>query len=147
MNAHERARACTSVRPPPRTRTLRLSNCRVMKNATSQQPSELPVVHSPTGRQSHPFTIRLISPNPLTVMMTRIVSCVGIKAMSCDSANSGNVFLILGQALPTPVTAVTFLQESAENSTLSLRRIKGRHFLPFPILEALASAPTSLQTL
>lgn len=45
-------------------------------------------------------------------MMTRIVSCVGIKAMSCDSLNNGNTFLILGQALLTPVTAVTFLLES-----------------------------------
>lgn len=62
-------------------------------------------------------------------MMTRIVSCVGIKAMSCDSLNNGNTFLILGQALLTPVTAVTFLQESGEKSILSLRKIKGRHFL------------------
>lgn len=47
-------------------------------------------------------------------MMTRIVSCVGIKATSCDSPNKGNTFLIPGQALLTPVMAVTFLQESGE---------------------------------
>lgn len=46
--------------------------------------------------------------------MTCIVSNVGIKAMSCDSPNNGNVLLILGQALLTPVTAVVFLPESAE---------------------------------
>lgn len=84
------------------------------RTPTSSQASELPVVHSPTGTQCHPFTIRLISHNPLTVMMTRIVSCVGIKAMSCDSLNNGNTFLIPGQALLTPVTAVTVLQESGE---------------------------------
>lgn len=84
-----------------------------MRNATSQQPSELPAVQSPSGRQCHPFTIRLISQNPLTVTMTRIVSRAGIKATSCDSHANGSAVLILGQALLTLVTAVTFLQESA----------------------------------
>lgn len=53
-------------------------------------------------------------------MTTRIVSCVGIKAMSCDSLNKGNTFLIPGQALLTPVTAVTFLQESGGKSPFCL---------------------------
>lgn len=102
---------------------LYLSNCRVMNPPsppTSEQSSELPVVHSPTRTQCHPFTIRLIPQNPLTVMMTRIVSCVGIKATSCDSLNKGNTFLIPGQALLTPVMAVTFLQESGGKSPLCL---------------------------
>lgn len=45
--------------------------------------------------------------------MTRIVSRAGIKATSCDSHANGSTVLILGQALLTLVTAVTFLQESA----------------------------------
>lgn len=77
---------------------------------TSQQPFELPVTHPPTRRQCRPFTIRLISHNPLTVMTVRVLSCLssaGIKAESCDSPNKGNTSLIPGQALLTPVTPVT----------------------------------------
>lgn len=96
-----------------------------MRNATSQQPSQRPAAQSPPGRQCHPFTIRLISQNPLTVTMTRIVSRAGIKATSCDSPADGSAVLILGQALLTPVTPVAFLQEGAGKSPFCLQRIKG----------------------
>lgn len=58
--------------------------------------------------------------------MTRIVSRVGIKAVSCDSPNNGNVLLILGQALPTRSRLSHFCRKAEENATLWLRRIKGR---------------------
>lgn len=62
--------------------------------------------------------------------------------MSCDSPNNGNVFLILGQALLTPVTAVTFLQESAEKNlhfVFEEDQRKPLPAIPHRYLEALAA--------
>lgn len=80
--------------------------------------------------------------------MTCIVSCVGIKAMSCDSPNNGSVLLILGQALLTPVTAVACLQESAEKLDFVFEEDQRTPLpaIPHGYLEALAaltSAPAS----
>lgn len=77
--------------------------------------------------------------------MTRIVSCVGIKAMSCDSPNNGTVLLILGQALLTPVTAVAFLQQSEEKLHFVLEEDQRTPLPPIAhcYLEALAALTSS----
>lgn len=70
--------------------------------------------------------------------------------MSCDSPNNENVFLIRGQALLTPVTPVTFLQESSEKTLHFVFEEDQRTPLPampHPCLEALAALTSaSLQT-
>lgn len=75
----------------------RRNEVRVRRRTSGREPelpaaSELPVLQSPSGRQCHPFTIRRVSQNPPTATMTRIVSCVGIKAQSCDRGTRGTRF-------------------------------------------------------